>query len=123
MATDRDIEKFIGDSFASIWDLELLSALLGQPRLALTQSELVERMRASELVVAQGAQALVAAGMASLDAEGRLQFHPASDDIADCARQAADFYQRFPGRARRIIVSRQSPGLSAFAEAFRLRKD
>ena len=123
MATDLEIEKFIGDSFSSIWDLELLSALLDHPELAIGQADLVERMRASELVVSQGAQALVAAGMASIDAEGRLQFRPVNDQVEGCAREASDFYRRFPGRARRLIVSRQSPGLNAFADAFRLRKD
>lgn len=123
MATDRDIEEFISDSFSSIWDLELLAALLDHPESALTQVELVERMRASDLVVSQGAQALVAAGLASIDSEGRLQFLPVNDRVADRARQASEFYRRFPGRARRLIVTRQSPGLSAFADAFRLRKD
>jgi hypothetical protein len=123
MATDRDIEEFIGDSFSSIWDLELLSALLENPDLAVMQAELVERMRASELVVSQGAQALVTAGLASIDNVGRLQFCPVSDLAADRARAARDFYRRFPGRARRLIVARQSPGLNAFADAFRLRKD
>ena len=123
MATDRDIEDFISDSFSSIWDLELLSALLDQPGAALTQVELVERMRASDLVVSQGAQALVAAGLASADSEGRLQFLPVNDRVAERARAASEFYRRFPGRARRLIVTRQSPGLSAFADAFRLRKD
>jgi hypothetical protein len=123
MATDRDLEEFIGDSFSSIWDLELLSALLVQPDHALTQEELVARMRASDLVVSQGVQALVSAGMASLDAEGRVQFRPVNDEVAECARAANEFYRRFPGRARRLIVARQSPGLNAFADAFRLRKD
>ena len=123
MATDRDIEEFISDSFSSIWDLELLAALLDHPESALKQVELVERMRASDLVVSQGAQALVAAGLASIDSEGRLQFLPVNDRVADRARQASEFYRRFPGRARRLIVTRQSPGLSAFADAFRLRKD
>ena len=123
MATDRDIEDFISDSFSSIWDLELLSALLDQPGAALTQVELVERMRASDLVVSQGAQALVAAGLASADSEGRLRFLPVNDRVAERALAASEFYRRFPGRARRLIVTRQSPGLSAFADAFRLRKD
>lgn len=123
MATDRDLEEFIGDSFSSIWDLELLAALLVQPDHALTQEELVARMRASDLVVSQGVQALVSAGMASLDAEGRVQFRPVNDEVAEGARAANEFYRRFPGRARRLIVARQSPGLNAFADAFRLRKD
>ena len=123
MATDQDIEIFIGDSFSSIWDLELLSALLEHPDLAPKSAELVERMRASELVVDRGIQALVAVGIASQDAEGRLHFQPVNETVADCARQACQFYSRFPGRTRRLIVSRQSPGLDAFANAFRLRKD
>jgi hypothetical protein len=123
MATDREIEDFIGDSFSSIWDLELLSALLERPGHTATADDLVERMRASELVVAQGIEALVAAGIASLDKDGGLIFSPVNDEVAEYARQARDFYARFPGRARRRIVARQAPGLNAFADAFRLRKD
>lgn len=123
MATDREIEEFIGDSFSSIWDLELLSALLDRPDQAATTAELVQRMRASELVVAGGIEALVTAGIASLGDDGRLSFNPVNDDVAACARGARDFYKRFPGRTRRMIVARQSPGLNAFADAFRLRKD
>lgn len=123
MATDRDIEQFISDSFTSIWDLELLSVVLESPDRPQTAQELVERMRASELVVEQGIQSLVAAGMASIDAEGRLRFQPVNDELAQCARAASDFYARFPGRARRLMISRESPGLTAFADAFRLRKD
>lgn len=123
MATDHHLEEFIGDTFSSIWDLELLSALLERPELAVAQQDLVERMRASELVVSQGAQALVSAGIASIDADGCLQFHPINDEVGQLAREAREFYRRFPGRARRLIVARQSPGLNAFADAFRLRKD
>jgi hypothetical protein len=123
MATDQDIEEFIGDSFASIWDLELLSALLDSDGQCATSAELVERMRASELVVVQGIECLVAAGIAAIEGDGRLHFRPVNDELADCARQACEFYARFPGRARRLIVSRQQPGLKAFADAFRLRKD
>jgi hypothetical protein len=123
MATDPTIEDFIGDSFSSIWDLELLSALLDHAGGALSRRELVEQMRASEQVVTQGAQVLSAAGFASVDADGRLQFVPVNEQVAALARQAVEFYRRFPGRTRRLLVARQSPGLSAFADAFRLRKD
>ena len=123
MPTDADIEEFIRDSFASIWDLEVLCELLARPAAAPTAAELVERMRASEQVVAQGAAALVTAGIAVLDGEQRLHFQPVNDAVAACARLACDFYARFPGRTRRLIVGRRAPGLNAFADAFRLRKD
>ena len=123
MATDEDIEEFICDSFTSIWDLELLATAIAMPREGLTALELVDRMRASELVVEQGVASLVAAGIASLDHDGRLQFSPVNEDVERSALRANDFYQRFPGRARRLMISRQAPGLNAFADAFRLRKD
>jgi hypothetical protein len=123
MATDQDIEQFIGDSFSSIWDLELLAVLLESPEGRLTGAELVERMRASELVVQQGIQALVAAGIGSVDEQGQIQFQPASAALEGCARRACEFYRRFPGRARRLMIARHNPGLTAFADAFRLRKD
>ena len=45
MATDREIEIFIGDSFTSIWDLEPLTALLEHPE-GTSAAQLIERMRA-----------------------------------------------------------------------------
>ena len=123
MATDRDIEIFIGDSFTSIWDLELLSALLASPGQAAAAADLVERMRASVVVVARSIEALAAAGIVAQEAGGQVEFRPVNDSVAECARQARDFYARFPGRVRRLIVARQMPGLNAFADAFRLRKD
>ncbi len=123
MATDHDIEQFIGDSFASIWDLEMLSVLLREPDQRLARSELVSRLRASEVVVEQGIRSLTSSGIATLDGEGWLRFQPVNDHVGECAQQASAFYARFAGRARRIIVARQSPGLDAFADAFRWRKD
>lgn len=123
MATDRDIEKFIGDSFSSVWDLELLSQIVDRPDQGMTAGELVERMRSSELIVARGIETLVAAGMATVEGDGRLRFRPINENVAEFARRTCEFYARFPGRARRLIVARHSPGLDAFADAFRLRKD
>lgn len=123
MATDRDIEEFISDSFSSVWDLELLSLLLEDRDSPKTTVELVERMRASDLVVEQGVKSLVAVGLATLDSDNRLAFQPASEQLAECAVRASEFYRRFPGRTRRLMIARQSPGLTAFTDAFRLRKD
>ena len=123
MATDQDIEQFIGDSFSSIWDLELLRLVVDAGDEALTSDELVAQMRGSHLVVEQGMQSLSAAGVATLEGPNCIRFAPVNQDVERCAREALAFYQRFPGRTRRLIVARQSPGLSAFASAFRLNKE
>lgn len=123
MATDRDIEQFISDSFASIWDLELLSVILEQRGSGQTSAMLLERMRASDLIIEQGVHSLVASGLAVVDENGKLFFRPVNAELEECAVNAVAFYNRFPGRARRLMIARQAPGLTAFADAFRLRKD
>lgn len=123
MASDSTIEQFIGDSFSSVWDLELLAHLLEAGERSTSVGDLVTQMRASELVVEQGMMALTSAGLVAIEDQGRVRFAPINDSVAHCAREAVDFYRRFPGRTRRLMLSRQAPGLSAFAKAFRLRKD
>lgn len=122
MSSDREIEQFIATSFTSIWDIELLAQLL-EGNEPLEAEILIERMRASELVVQQGVTVLVAAGIATLDESGRIAFTPVNADVERLARQACEFYRRFPNRARQIMIARQAPGLTAFANAFRLRKE
>lgn len=123
MPTERALEDFIADTFVSVWTLELLSLLLDSSGSRFSQAELVERMRASDAVVSQGVSALVSAGIAIVDERGCVDFRPINPELEDCARQAVDFYRKFPGRARRLIISRSAPGLAAFADAFRLRKE
>lgn len=123
MPSDQDIEQFIGDSFSSIWDLELLKLVIEAGDSAMTSDALVTQMRGSQLVVEQGMRSLSAAGIATLEEPNGIRFAPVNAEVADCAREALTFYRRFPGRTRRLIVARQSPGLSAFANAFRLNKE
>jgi hypothetical protein len=123
MTTDPNIEQFIGESFSSIWDLELLAIVIDAGERSMSAAEIETQMRGSQLVVEQGMQSLSAAGLVSLEGPDRVRFSPVDDTVARCAREAVDFYRRFPGRARRLMISRQAPGLSAFANAFRLRKD
>jgi hypothetical protein len=62
----HDVLRFIGSSFRSVWALELLLLLKREPRVWL-RDELVTAMRASELVVTNALDTLVAAGLASVD--------------------------------------------------------
>lgn len=123
MSIDKALEDFIADTFVSVWTVELLSLLLESPASGFSHAELVERLRASDVVVSQGVAALVTAGLAVVDDEDRVEFRPVNQEIDDCARKAADFYRKFPGRTRRLIIARSAPGLAAFADAFRLRKE
>ncbi len=79
-------------------------------------------MRASELVVSKALNSLLAAGLASLEGSGA-RYMPINQDAADHVERSEAFYAARPDAVRRAIVSASSGGLSAFAEAFRLRKE
>jgi hypothetical protein len=116
-----DLLRFIASSFRSVWALELL-LILKRDRRLWSHAELVATMRASELVVSKALDALVAAGLASVAGEGA-EYMPINDDVADCVDQLEKLYAIRPDAVRRAIVSASASGATAFADAFKLRKD
>ena len=78
-------------------------------------------LRASDSIVAQSVESLVAAGLVATEADGRARYLPASADLDRRAGEA--FYAKSPDAVRRLIVMSANEGLTAFADAFRLRKD
>ena len=122
MASSTDnLLRFIGSSFQSVWALELLLILKRHRRLW-PHDELVATMRASELVVSKAVDSLVAAGLASVEGE-EVIYMPINDDVATCVDELESLYAVRPDAVRRAIVSTGSSGASAFADAFKLRKD
>jgi len=116
-----ELFRFIGSSFRSVWALELLLLLKREPR-PWSRDELISTLRASELVVNKALDELVAAGLISLDGDGA-RYMPVSDDIAKNVKQVEKVYSARPDAVRRAIVSASASGATAFADAFRLRKD
>ena len=122
MSAEDEVAPFIASSFRSVWSLELL-LLLKSERRPWTPEELVIALRASELVVTQALRSLVAAGLALEDGNGAATYMPASGDLEKLVEQTEQLYARKPDAVRRMIVASASSGLSAFADAFRLRRD
>lgn len=121
MVSNDDISSFIGASFPSVWTLELLLLLKSDER-NWTHEELIRSLRASELVVSQGLQSLVAGGLASVSDEGA-SYTPVSDVVGELVEHTEQLYARKPDAVRRMIVTSSAGGITAFADAFRLRKD
>jgi hypothetical protein len=116
-----ELSRFISSSFPSVWALELL-LLLKSERRPWTRDELIGAMRASELVVSQSLDSLVAGGLASMTEEEAV-YMPVSNSVAKLVDQAEDLYALKPDKVRRLIVTTSASGIAAFADAFRLRKD
>jgi hypothetical protein len=116
-----EISRFIASSFRSVWALELLLVLKGDRR-PWPPADLVTTMRASELVVSKALEGLVAAGLASFE-DGGAVYMPVNDEVAARVEELESLYAVRPDAVRRAIVSASAAGATAFADAFRLRKD
>ena len=118
---EEGLLRFIAASFPSVWALELLLTLKSEPR-AWSNGELVEKLRASELVVSKAIDALVSAGLASMEDRGAV-YLPVNDRVDADVQRAEQLYRTRPNAVRRAIVSAQSSSATAFADAFKLRRD
>lgn len=87
-----------------------------------TPAQLVAALRASDLIVSQGIEALLAAGLVIVEANGGVRYQPVSDEVDALAAATEDLYRKKPDLVRRLIVTGGS-GLANFAEAFKIRDD
>jgi hypothetical protein len=121
--TDRaNLEQFIGSTFRSVWALELLCMLRKSEGERLTHSEMVANLRASDTIVSQSLAMLSAAGLVVVDDTGAATYRPANDELAGLVGETEQFYATSPNSVRRIIAGSWQPGLTAFADSFRLWK-
>ena len=126
MSVNQELAGFIKGTFRSIWSLELLLLLKTQPERRWSKTEMVSSLRGSESVVSQSVGSLVAAGLVTVEedeGEPRYFYQPASDDTRRLAEATQKLYAKRPDAVRRLIVMSANEGITAFADAFRLRKD
>ena len=115
--------NFIRSSFRTIWSLELLLHMKREQGRSWSRKELVAVLRGSDLIVTQSLDYLLAAGLVSIDETGDARYQPVSQQLAGLVEEAEALYARSPDAVRRMIISTNHNGLSAFADAFRIRRD
>ena len=123
MPSPQDVSSFIRATFRSVWALELLCFLRQDRGRSLSHEEMVAGLRGSDLVVSQSVDSLTAAGLVLAEADGSARYSPASPDLDALVEAAASLYAKSPDAVRRMIVAAANPAITAFADAFRLRKD
>jgi len=123
MPAKQEIFAFIRSHFRSVWALELLCFLRQNRDRALSRAEMVAGLRGSDLVVVQSVESLAAAGLVAAGADGSARYDPASAELDELVARTQTLYAERPDAVRRMIVAAGNPGLAAFADAFRLRKD
>ena len=122
MPSQFEIETFIGSSFRSIWSLDLVQFLYANPQESYSKEQLIAALRASDSVVSQSIASLAAVGLVLVDRD-RIRIHVADKQAQGLIEGAIKLYGKGPDKVRRLIISAASPGITAFADAFRLRKD
>jgi hypothetical protein len=123
MPSKQEVSSFIRATFRSVWALELLSLLRQNRERSLSHWEMVAGLRGSDLVVEQSVESLTAAGLVLTEADGAARYAPAAPDLDKLVERTEALYAKSPDAVRRMIVSAANPGITAFADAFRLRKD
>jgi DNA-binding transcriptional regulator PaaX len=123
MPGTEELAEFIRSHFRSVWSLELLLHLKRDPERAWSTAELVEGLKASQRVVATSLENLVAGGLIVMEGEDRARYGPAGGDLARLMDETEAVYAKKADAVRRLIVRSAASELSAFADAFRLRRD
>ncbi len=120
-SSEDDVLRFVAARFPSVWALELLLALKRERR-PWSREELVATLRASELVVSRALEALAAAGLASFEDGGAI-YLPVNADVDRLVEQVEQTYRTRPNAVRRAIIAASASSATAFADAFKLRRD
>lgn len=123
MPSDQEVESFIRTTFRSIWALETLLLLRRDPDRWWQRTDIVSALRASDLVVSQSLERLCIAGLVMVEEGGTARYQPVDPALDALVEAAAALYARGPDAVRRTIVASANPGLAAFADSFRLKKD
>jgi hypothetical protein len=119
--SDEETLRFVAASFTSVWGMELLFLLKCEGERC-SRSMLVEQLRASEIVVSKSLDALVAAGLVSVEGDHAI-YLPVSPDVGEKVDRAEQLYRSRPNAVRRAIVAAGSNSATAFSDAFKLRRD
>lgn len=123
MPSRQEVSSFIRATFRSVWALELLSYLRQNQGRGLSHTEMVTGLRGSDLVVTQSVESLAAAGLVLAEKDGSARYSPASPQLDSLVERTEALYAKSPDAVRRLIVSSANPSITAFADAFRFRKD
>jgi len=122
VALPRDVRRFLADHVRSVGDLELLMLLHGDPERTWSPEVLCEALRCPPSWPTARLEAMAAAGLVARDGTG-WRFQPADDDLQRAADALAHEYRLRTREVVRFIFSAPGGGVTAFADAFRLRRD
>ena len=113
MEARGDLDAFIRSSLRSVWSFEI-ALLLKRRSEWWTHADIVGALRGSDLVVSQGIENLMIAGLVGTDADGRFAYMPVNKTATGLMGRAERLYESEPREPH--AVSRLVPDLPALAQ-------
>lgn len=123
MAISEDTLHFVRSKIKSVWALELLLFLHGNPSKSWSVDALTAELRSSRFVVSEVMAAFEASGLVIEEAEGLYRYHPASSQLDRLVQQVETAYAERPVALVKTILTAPNDKIQTFADAFRLKKD
>ena len=118
----QNVDQFIRNHIRTVWDLELLLLLEREPAHAWTAEDLVLKLRASTVIIADSLTALRKIGFVE-EEEGRYRYSAATSEMRALVQAVSQAYANFPAAVTKLIWQAPNTKIQVFADAFRLKKD
>jgi hypothetical protein len=116
-----EVLEFIQRSFKSAWNVELLLQLRREPERFWSHQELKSVLRASDSIIKEGLLVLDVAGLIKNDVNLGSRYAPQNEQLDRLTMELEQIYKERREVLMRLLYPNQK--LSAFADAFRIRKD
>ena len=117
-----EVLRFIDATITSVDQLEILLLLRDRRARSWTAQEISMELRNNEAVAEERLAAMLAKGLLQRDGDSRYQYAPADSDADRTVSLLAAIYRDYRLRIIERIYTKPD-GLTAFADAFRFRKE
>lgn len=115
------ILDFVRTSIGSVWALEVLTLVRGEPRRAWRFDELVRELRSSPAAIEGASELLQSAGLVTKIDDHACRYQPATPDLDHVGELVQKIYSAKPATVIGAIFESPDDKLRAFAAAFKFK--
>jgi len=119
---EAQLLALIRTAVRSVWALELLLTMKGQPERVWSTAALVQELRASAKLVEDNLALLAAGGLIRQEPEGFV-YGPATTTLEEAVSALEAAYRQRPVSVINLIVGASTDNVQGFADAFRFRRE